>query len=179
MAFEAYARSHGITIKAYHADNGIFCAHKWVDCCRVAKQGLTFAGVNLHHKNGIAERRIKELQDLGRTMLIHANRQWKMSINVHLWPLAVRMASEQINNTPRMQSPSRKSLMQEFAKTEVHTNIKHWHPFGSPVYVLESALQKQGIFGKWKLEQIMEYTLDDHPTTAETLHLSSTDKPGW
>jgi hypothetical protein len=83
-------------------------------------------------------------------MLIHANRWWKMSISAHLWPYAVRMASEQIKNTPRMQSPSRKSLMQEFAKTAVHTNIKHWHPFGSPVYVMESALQKQGIFGKWK-----------------------------
>jgi hypothetical protein len=24
-AFEAYARSHGVSIKTYHADNGIFC----------------------------------------------------------------------------------------------------------------------------------------------------------
>jgi hypothetical protein len=62
------------------------------------------------------------------------------------------MASKQINNTPRMQSKKRKSLMQEFAKTEVHTNVKHWHPFGSLVYVLESELQKQGIFGKWKTQ---------------------------
>jgi hypothetical protein len=60
------------------------------------------------------------------------------------------MASDQINNTPRMQSPDRKSLMQRFAKTEAQTNVKHWHPFGSPVYMLESKLQKQGIFGKWK-----------------------------
>jgi hypothetical protein len=67
MGFEAYTRSHGITIKAYHADNRIFHAHKWVDCYRVAKQGLTFTGVNSHHENGIAKRRIKELQDLGRT----------------------------------------------------------------------------------------------------------------
>jgi hypothetical protein len=73
-----------------------------------------------------------------------------MSVNAHLWPYAVRMASEQINNTPRMQSVEKKTLIQRFARTGVHTNLKHWHPFGSPVYVLESALQKQGIFGKWR-----------------------------
>jgi hypothetical protein len=49
-----------------------------------------------------------------------------------------------------MQSQDKKSLMQRFAKTKVQTNVKHWHPFGSPVYVLEIELQKQGIFGKWK-----------------------------
>jgi hypothetical protein len=59
-AFEAYTRSHSISIKTCHADNGIFRAHKWVDCCRMAKQGLTFTGVNSHNKNGIAKRRIKD-----------------------------------------------------------------------------------------------------------------------
>jgi hypothetical protein len=162
-AFEAYARDHSISIKAYHADNGIFCAHKWVDCCRMAEQGLTFAGVNSHHENGIAKRRIKELQDLARTMLIHANRQWKMSVNAHLWPYTVRMASEQINYMPRMQSKERKSPMQDFAKTETHTNVKHWHPFGSPVYVLESELQKQGIFGKWKTQANIGIYLGQSP----------------
>jgi hypothetical protein len=147
--FEAYARSHGVAIRAYHADNG-----KWVDCCRLAKQGLTFAGINSHHENGIAKRRIKELQDLARTMLIHTNQQWEMSVNAHFWPYAVQMASKQVNNTPRIQSEEKKTPMQEFARTEAHTNVKHWHPFGSLVYVLESELQKQGIFGKWKTEQI-------------------------
>jgi hypothetical protein len=83
-------------------------------------------------------------------MLIHANRRWEMSVNAHLWLYAVRMASEQINNTPRMQSEQKKTPMQQFTRTEAHTNVKHCHPFGSPVYVLESALQKQGIYGKWR-----------------------------
>jgi hypothetical protein len=149
-AFEKYAESNGINIRAYHADNGIFRAQKWVDCCAKAEQGLTFAGVNSHHENGIAERRIKELQDAARSMLIHANRRWKMSVNAHLWPYAVRMACDQVNNTPRMQDKERKTPMQAFSKSDVHTNLKHWHPFGSPAYVLENALQTQGIHGKWK-----------------------------
>jgi hypothetical protein len=31
QAFEQYAKDRGITIQAYHADNGIFRAHKWVE----------------------------------------------------------------------------------------------------------------------------------------------------
>jgi transposase InsO family protein len=118
--FEAYARGHWVAIRAYHADNGMFCAHKWVDCCRLAKQGLTFAGVSSHDENGIAERRIKELQDLARTMLINANWRWEMSVKAHLWPCAVRMASKQVNNTPRMQSKAKKTPMQELQELK-HT----------------------------------------------------------
>jgi hypothetical protein len=73
-----------------------------------------------------------------------------MSVNAHLWPYAVQMAIEQIKNTPRIQSVDKKSLMQKFTKTDTHTNVKHWHPFGSLVYVLESVLHNQGIFSKWK-----------------------------
>jgi hypothetical protein len=69
--------------------------------------------------------------------------------------------------------------MQESAKTGVHTNVKHWHPFGSPVYVLESAVQNKGYLVSGKPKQTLEYTLVNHPTTAEMLRLSSTDKPDW
>jgi hypothetical protein len=62
-----------------------------------------------------------------------ANRQWKMSVNAHLWPYAVRMASEQINNTPRMQSKDKRSPMQEFAKmgsiptSSIGTHLNCWY----------------------------------------------------
>ena len=46
VAFEQYAKQHGVSIQAYHADNGVFRAHKWVDECRKQSQTLTFAGVN-------------------------------------------------------------------------------------------------------------------------------------
>jgi hypothetical protein len=62
-AYECFALSHGITIKGYHADNGIFKAHGWVNHCHANKQSLTFAAVGAHHQNGMAERRIRQLQD--------------------------------------------------------------------------------------------------------------------
>ena len=54
-AFEQYAESQGVRVRAYLADNGIFKAKKWVEECRQRKQDLTFSGVNAHHQNGIAE----------------------------------------------------------------------------------------------------------------------------
>ena len=55
-AYEAYARTQGIAVKHYHADNGIFASKAWRESCIERGQGLTFAGVNSHHQNGRAER---------------------------------------------------------------------------------------------------------------------------
>ena len=74
-AFEAYCNQLGVTVKAYHADNGIFRANNWVAECRANRQTLMFAGVNAHHTNGIAERKIRSLQELAQAMMIHANKQ--------------------------------------------------------------------------------------------------------
>ena len=148
-AFEQHASSMGVSIKGYHADNGIFRAKAWMNNCNQSHQAMSFAGVNAHHLNGMAERRIKELQDMARTMLIHANSRWSQCITANLWPYAVRAASEAINNAPSMQHPKRKSPLQLFSKTEVLVNPKHYQPFGCPAFVLDNALQAQQPFHKW------------------------------
>jgi len=71
-AFEAYCKHH----RVYHADNGTFKAKDWVNDCKVKQQSLIFVGVSAHHNNGRAETRIRLLQDLARSMLIHADRRW-------------------------------------------------------------------------------------------------------
>eukprot|EP00978_Attheya_sp_CCMP212_P008438 scaffold19845_cov34-Attheya_sp.AAC.4 len=55
QSFERYARDCGVKVNAYHADNGVFRAHLWVQACRDKGQSLTFAAVGAHHLNGIAE----------------------------------------------------------------------------------------------------------------------------
>ena len=73
-AFESCAASHNVQILNYHADNGIFRANEWIKDCQSEPnpQGMYLSGVDSHHTNGIAERRIRDIQDSGRTMLIHA-----------------------------------------------------------------------------------------------------------
>jgi hypothetical protein len=150
IAFEKYALDRGVKILNYHADNGIFRANKWVDACRSQGQGLSFAAVNAHHQNGMAERRIGELQGLARTMLIHANKRWPKVATANLWPYAVRMANDVLNETPSLRIATRQSPLQVFADTKVNPNAKHWKPFGCPVYVLDSNLQQGKIHHKWK-----------------------------
>ena len=67
QAFEMVAQQNGVNILSYHADNGIFRAHGWTRDCLAKNQSMTFAGVNAHHQNGRAERRIRLLQELTRT----------------------------------------------------------------------------------------------------------------
>ena len=102
-AFEAFAARRGVKICGYHADNGIFKAKDWVDECRKCEQTLTFAGVDAHHQNGMAERKIRELQEMARSMLIHASKRWDKTVTAALWPYAVRMATYALNETPSFQ----------------------------------------------------------------------------
>ncbi len=149
-AFEQYAADRGIRIRAYHADNGVFRANKWRDACQENKQNLTFSGVNAHHTNGMAEKRIRDLQDLARTMLIHAANHWKNCITANLWPYAVKMANDTLNNTPLPGDPGRRTAEQIFSKTAVNVNAKHYQTFGCPVYVLANELQSGNPYHKWK-----------------------------
>ena len=150
IAFELYALTHGVKVQAYHADNGIFKATAWVNHCNQNNQTITYAGVNAHHQNGIAERRIRELQNMTRTMLIHGARHWPQCITANLWPYAMRQANLLLNHSPSMQDDLRRSPMEIFANTKVGINIKHYQTFGCPVYVLASALQTNDPHHKWK-----------------------------
>ena len=85
--FERYSRSHIIKITHYHADNGRFAENKWLaDLVRVPGQGQTMSlcGVNVHFQNGVAERRVRDLQDRTRTQLLHAQIRWKQAITTNL-----------------------------------------------------------------------------------------------
>jgi hypothetical protein len=73
--FELYANSFGIHIKHYHADNGRFADTLWRSDVLQKGQRLTFSGVGAHHQNGRAEKRIRDLQDMARISIIHANRR--------------------------------------------------------------------------------------------------------
>ena len=147
---ERYAQARNITIKAYHADNGIFKAKEWVQACYDARQQLTFAAVGAHHANGEAERHIRELQELAQTQLIHANRRWPNAITSNLWPYALRHANDCMNNTPNLQNASKLTPQQLFTATTVMINEKHWKPFGCPVFVLDKQLQSGHPYQKWK-----------------------------
>ena len=48
---------------------------------------------------------------------------------VHLWPYAMRMANESVNNSPNMQDKFKRTPMDIMFNTYVQMNVKYWYPF--------------------------------------------------
>ena len=178
-AFERYAEARGVTIRAYHADNGIFKANEWQKECIRSNQQLTFAGVGAHHQNGRAEKRIRDLQEMTRTILVHANRRWPKAVTIELWPYALKQANLCINAAPNLQHKKRLSPNQLFESHEVEINPKHWKPFGCPVYVLDEPLQTGKPFGKWKSRAKIGVYLGQSPVHNRTVALVLNPETGY
>jgi hypothetical protein len=85
-AFERYARTHGVSVSHYHADNGIFASAQFVKAVEFDGQTISYCAVNAHHQNGKAEKKIRDLQDMARSMLLHAKQRWPSAITSNLWP---------------------------------------------------------------------------------------------
>ena len=141
-AFERFAKVHGVQIKHYHADNGIFEAREFQEAIHADGQTITFCGVNAHHQNGRAEKKIRDLQELTRTAILHAQHRWPNAISSHLWPMAMKSANENTNSAPSIETGI--SPIEVFTQVQVAPKIKHAHTFGAPVYVLAERLQSQG-----------------------------------
>ena len=55
------------------------------------EQTISFSGVGAHYQNGIAEKRIGNLQRRATTLLLHAQRRWPDAINSHQRTYAIRL----------------------------------------------------------------------------------------
>ena len=138
--FEAFAASHNVKVKHYHADNGRFAENAWINDLSNKGQTISYCGVEAHHQNGIAEKTIRDLQDQARTMILHAKHRWPSVITHHLWPYALRLANTIRNNTPReFGTPSPLEL---FTESPVRANLEHFHTFGCPVFAFEPNTSK-------------------------------------
>ena len=73
-----------------------------------------------------------------------------------------------------MQDAQKRSPLEIFSGAKVSLNRKHWKPFGCPVYVLESALQGQKPWHKWRQRSNIGIYLGQSPihnrSTALVLH---------
>jgi len=71
-----------------------------------------------HTTEDIAERRIRELQEMMCTMLmIHAHHRWPSASTPNLWPYALRMANDAINAVNAM--PNLHMPIESFTGTKV------------------------------------------------------------
>jgi hypothetical protein len=175
-AFERFCNSHGVKIKHYHANNGRFAETAFMAHVAAKGQTISFCGVNAHFQNGKAERRIRTLQDLARTQLLHAIRKWPIAITAHLWPYAVTNVTNVLNDTPTKNET--KTRLEIFANTPVSPNIKHHHHIGVPAYVLTDELQAGKKIPKWLPRARVGIYLGKSPRHARNVSLVLNPRTG-
>jgi hypothetical protein len=56
--FEKSAAKHGVQIRKYHGDNGVFATTQFKSSCHILNQTFDFSGVGAKHQNGVEERMI-------------------------------------------------------------------------------------------------------------------------
>ncbi len=95
------------------------------------------------------------LQAQARTMLIHAQSRWPEAVDAPLWPYPLRMANEVHNSTPITGNKNGVTPMELFHKSKVQPNLKHFYPFGCPVFVLKDQMQAGKKLPKWELRARM------------------------
>ena len=169
QAFEAFALSHGVSIKHYHCDNGRFADNEFIQAITESKQTISYSGVNAHFQNGIAEKRIRDLQERARKQLLHAKSRWPSAIELNLWPYALRNANHLMATLPDNEDGS--CPLERFTGSNVSPCIKSNHTFGCPVYALQNRLQTNGKLPKWNPRARVGIYLGPSPRHASSISL--------
>ena len=150
LSFEQSCRDVGIVPQKYMSDNGkSFTSRDFTDHLQEFSQIAKLAGVGAHHHNAQAERAIRTIMSISRTMMIHAGIHWPDMAKASLWPMAVAQACYLFNHVPSAQTGL--SPADIFTKTRwPHKKFHDMHVWGCPVYVLDKALQDGKKIPKWR-----------------------------
>ena len=97
---EREACQFGIKISSFLSNNGVFRSQEFRSDLDHIHQTIRFSGVGAHHQNGVAERSIKTICYLARTMLIHSALSWPGANDLQLWPFAFCHAVHIWNHLP-------------------------------------------------------------------------------
>jgi transposase InsO family protein len=103
--YEAMARDSGVIPQLYLSDNRpAFSSHDFARQLSKFEQVSKFAGAGAHHQNGMAERSIRTVISIARTMMMHAAIHWPEISDPSLWPMAVQHAVYVFNRMPHFDS---------------------------------------------------------------------------
>lgn len=146
--FEREASRHGIRIKPYRADNGIYRSEEFKKALNEKGQTIIFSGVGAHHHNGIAERAIRTMSNSARAMMIHAILHNPTAVTADLWPFAIKYAVYIWNKMPRMESGTSPEEIFYQTKSD-HELLRQAKVWGCPAYVLDPKLQDGKSLPRW------------------------------
>jgi len=161
----------GVTVDAYHTDNGIFKSKAFTQKLHEDFQSIRFSGVGAKWQNGAAESAIGLVSAKARTMMIYAHMMWPDAKDESLWPLAVSHAAYLYNNLPNEQTGI--APIEIFSQTQSdYQAIRNAHPWGCPAYVLSPKLTEAGgKIPKWEPRSRRGQYVGVSPVHAENVSL--------
>ena len=139
-------------IKGYYTDNGIFNSSEFMEELLKKQQKIRFSGSGASHQNGSAERAIKTVVTMSRTMFMHAALRCPEDIlSTYIWPMEMDYAVWVYNRTPDMKyGLSAIEIWSRSRFEPVAETLSNFHVWGCPTYVLKPKLQKPGVkIPKW------------------------------
>ena len=150
MKYERHCRDVGVIPQTYTSDNGrSFTSKDFSEHLSKFYQISKFAGVGAHHQNAQAERAIRTIMSIARTMMIHSGIHWPDVADATLWPMAVKHACFLYNHVPSHVTGLSPSDL--FTRTRwPQKKLLDLHVWGCPVYVLEKSLQDGKKIPKWQ-----------------------------
>ena len=80
--------------------------------------------------------------------MFHDTLQWPEHFDKHLWPLAMNYAVHLHNHTPRQKDLRTPASLWTRTPDDLSA-LKHAHPWGCPVYVLDPRLQDGHKLSRW------------------------------
>jgi hypothetical protein len=175
-AFERNCQILGVKVRHYHADNGRFADNGFINHCKLNNQTISYCGVNAHWQNGIAEKKIRDLQEKARTMLLYANHKWPTMLSPSLWPYALRAAAEVENSVPLFKGEQ--SPTELFTGVKVSPKLRHFHSLFCPVYVLDNKLQGGKSIPKWQTRSRLGINLGPSPNHSRSIGLILNPRTG-
>lgn len=144
--FEQCGQTFGVSIKGYYADNQIFNSRLFRESAIASNQSMRHSGGYAHYQNGVAERKIRYTCNLARASIFQAATLWPDAISVETWPYAVNLAVDMHNNCPKENGIS---PIEMFSNCKQQFQLKHFHPFGCPVFMLDPALADRKRIPRW------------------------------
>ena len=148
-SFELMCRDHGVIVQEYLSDMGTsFTSKDFQKHLQEYEQVIRFAGAGGHHHNPQAERSIRTLTSIARTMMFHQAIHWPAVADAQNWPMAMRHALHLINHVPN--ATTGHSAHDVFSKTRwPHSRFHDLHVWGCPTYVLDKKLSDGQKIKRW------------------------------
>ena len=141
---------NGVIPVEYVSDSGSpFTSQEFQHHLSEYRQIINFAGTGAHTHNSIAERSIRTIMSIARTMMLHAAIHWPEMADATLWPLAVDYAVHIFNRVPNPETGL--SPLDVFSNSrQPQRRLHDIHVWGSPGYLLDKRIADGKKLPRWE-----------------------------